>query len=170
MRIIFLDIDGVIATPDTLIAYKKIMWCIDPTKALMVKRLCEDTDAKLVISSSWKTLHTYHTFMDLMTAYGLDEYLFCDRTEAASESDEEWKQRLWKTPNGGKIRGEEIDQWIEEFKSRGYELDEWIILDDDSDFTQDQLKKHLIQTDGDIGFNYKDFYRARNELGYDNTE
>lgn len=158
MNIIFLDIDGVIATPDTCVAYNKVGWVIDPTKARMIARLCKETNSMIVISSTWKKGHTWSTFTDLMTAYQLDEYMFYVRG-----TDED----LWKTPDVNGVRGKEVDEWLlfaSEYEE--IELENYIIIDDDSDFTDDQKEKYLIKTDCSTGFSSEDFYLACEMLGF----
>jgi hypothetical protein len=158
MNIIFLDFDGVIATPDSCVAFEKAMWCIDPTKARMIERLCRETNSMLVITSTWKQGHSWSTFIDLMTAYNLDKYLFYVKNTDID---------LWKAPGLLGIRGKEVDEWLlfaSEYEEIG--IEKYIIIDDSSDFTDDQKEKYLIQTDPSIGFNSEDFYKAREMLGY----
>ena len=47
MKILFLDFDGVITTYDS-------KWCIDNNKLKLVNDIVSKTDAKIVVSSSWK--------------------------------------------------------------------------------------------------------------------
>lgn len=158
MNIIFLDIDGVVATPDSCVAFEKLMWCIDPTKARMIERLCRETKSQLVITSTWRKGHTWVTFLDLLTAYQLDQYLFFVKDTANG---------LWRTTELTGIRGNEIDDWL--VRADEYDeitIDKYIIIDDDNDFTQEQKEKYLIKTDFKTGFDSDDFYKAREMLGY----
>ena len=45
-KIIFLDFDGVISTPEC-------RWNLDPEKIALLEELIKETDAKIVVSSSW---------------------------------------------------------------------------------------------------------------------
>lgn len=158
MNIIFLDFDGVIATPDTCVAYNKVGWVIDPTKAKMIARLCKETNSMLVITSTWKKGHSYLTFLDLMTAYDLDKYLFY-----VKDTDIDF----WKAPDVKGFRGDEVDEWLHlasEYEE--IEIEKYIIIDDSRDFTIDQKEKYLILTDTFVGFNSENFYQAREMLGY----
>ena len=47
MKVIFLDFDGVITTPET-------KWNIGLVYVKRIKQICDATGAKLVISSSWQ--------------------------------------------------------------------------------------------------------------------
>ena len=77
LKIIFLDIDGVIATPLHAEAYGNEIMSIDPTLARAVARICEKTKAKIVVSSTWR-----HHFCSLSTMtilfqnYGLAKHMY----------------------------------------------------------------------------------------------
>ena len=64
MNIIFLDIDGVVATPMTGLAYPENgkMWTIDPTLMRAVANLARETESKIVITSTWRIYHKFLTF------------------------------------------------------------------------------------------------------------
>ena len=48
MKVIFLDFDGVITTHDS-------KWKIDMNKINIINDICDKTDAKIAVSSSWRT-------------------------------------------------------------------------------------------------------------------
>ena len=50
-KIIFLDIDGVLATPEYL---KDGQWALNPDKQKLLGEILAETDAKIVLSSSWR--------------------------------------------------------------------------------------------------------------------
>ena len=47
MKILFLDFDGVITT-------LKTRWKIDMDKIKIINDICDKTDAKIVVTSSWR--------------------------------------------------------------------------------------------------------------------
>ena len=47
MKVIFLDFDGVITSPDT-------KWKIDMRKINIINDICDKTDTKIVVSSTWR--------------------------------------------------------------------------------------------------------------------
>ena len=61
-KIIFLDIDGVLATPEYL---KDGEWALNPVKQNILKSIIDETDAKIVLSSSWR-LHTLEETKEFM--------------------------------------------------------------------------------------------------------
>ena len=75
MKAIFLDFDGVITTP-------KSGWNFDIEKMKMVKRIIDETDSFIVISSSWRK-NTVEDTINLITGaskcYTGTPFLFPDR-------------------------------------------------------------------------------------------
>ena len=63
-KIIFLDFDGVITTYAS-------KWEIDNEKCLLVKKICDETGAKIVISSSWR----YSTVEKTIDVYKLQDWV-----------------------------------------------------------------------------------------------
>ena len=57
MKVLFLDFDGVITTPAS-------KWNISKELLMRVKRICDKTDAKLVISSSWQHGHSAKEWLE----------------------------------------------------------------------------------------------------------
>lgn len=111
MKVIFLDIDGVVNSKETLSHSHKGVMGIDPYLSLLVHRIIEATDAKLVLSSSWK-----HGLLDEVKKV----FPIIDTT-----------------PNNkfSRIRGFEIDMWLEDHP----EVTKYAILDDDDDMLPEQM-------------------------------
>lgn len=57
-KIIFLDIDGVLATPEYL---KDGLWGLHPEKQKLLGEILSQTDAQIVLSSSWRLPNLYDT-------------------------------------------------------------------------------------------------------------
>lgn len=148
-KIIFLDIDGVLNTKwwytqmDRNTPKDKYGYAFDPRAVANLKRIVEETEADIVISSSWK-------FM------GLDELRAM------------WKERglpgsiIDVTPNGmcdevlltadldnmgvTRCRGNEIKEWL--MQNSG--VTHYAILDDMNDILQEQ-ESHFIWIDPVVG-------------------
>lgn len=146
MKIIFLDFDGVITT-------KKSDWTFDADKMNMVKRICDATDAKIVISSSWRR-YTLEKTIDFITkgeeevgnlpfAHVEDIIGITDRMYAFKHGNRENHYYL--------PRGIEIKQWLKEHR----EITNYVILDDDCDILLEQ-KDNFVHTDSYLGFQDKD--------------
>lgn len=132
MKIIFLDFDGVIST------YEK-GWRFDVEKIKLLKEIVDKTDAKIVVTSSWKRGFTevdnfIKSFYDNPRNKDLKNITIFDWF-ANSIYDI--------TDNKGSWRSEEIQRWIDKHNE---EIESYVILDDDSDFRDNQLF-NFVQTD-----------------------
>ena len=146
-KFIFLDCDGVINFDKWYISedYQNGNY-LDPDACpevvQRINRLCDETGAKIVISSTWK----------------VDPY-YKQRLEYAG-----LKNVFDKTPDfifiGGDdySRGWEIQDWIDT-----HDVDNYIIIDDVQDFYESQLD-HFLHISPYRGFTEDDFLVARNML------
>jgi hypothetical protein len=151
-KYIFLDIDGVIATPETV---EEGTWGLTKSKQELLGKILFQTGAKIVLSSSWRHNDLKST-IDYMSEKG---FLFCDKLVGVTLKlykyiDREQKIHL-SIP-----RGLEIDQWIDTHvhsnngkdwnrKKIGKDFT-YVILDDDADMLLEQ-KDYFIHTNGMIG-------------------
>lgn len=157
-KIIFLDIDGVL---NCEIAYVdrhegREHDLIETESGEVSKRcvnllneLTDDTNAKIVVSSTWRR-------------DGLE------KISASLKSAGVTGEIIGVTGNGkaGTVRGNEIYTWIEEnpeIVGTCYEYKSFIILDDDSDMLLWQ-KNHFFQVDPYCGLTRNLVYRAKNFL------
>ena len=138
MKVILLDIDGVLNENSTPTRTKSRAIFIDQDKLLRLKRVVDATGAKIVLSSTWRYDRTdarYNgDFLELQEAFrnvGLEFYDY--------------------TPEDaiGIRRGMEIKAWL----GLHPEVTQYIILDDNLfDFEERGLLPRLIKTDfGDGG-------------------
>ena len=143
VKILFLDIDGVLGTLRSHYAYgeSSIISAWDITCCHMVKRLCTANGYKIVCSSTWRFDSKVIKHFSL---YGLFDLLYED----------------WRTGADRDSRGEEIRAWLENHE----EVTEYIILDDDSDFLPEQKERH-IKTQFNDGFSAENFRKADELMG-----
>lgn len=130
MKVIFLDIDGVLnytdwyvddRNPGNLYGQEADL---DPLCIDRIIKICNDTGAKIVISSDWR-ISWYGTQLRL-GRMGLDENFVIDKTP----------ERIWITlPGYDHSRGAEIDDWL----SSHPECDNYVIIDDRTDFKDNQM-------------------------------
>lgn len=125
MKILFLDFDGVITTPES-------RWKIDESKVKLVNRIVSETGAKIVVSSSWKVgYRIVDNFKEeINRRYPNAEWIkpLVDNIYGITDSMGSW-------------RGDEIHRWLED-----KDVESYVIIDDDSDFRDDQLF-NFVQTD-----------------------
>jgi hypothetical protein len=144
-KVLFLDIDGVLNSTRSVIAFKGFphgfdapnMAKFDHAAIGMIRKLCEETDASIVLSSSWRILHTVHD-----CANGLDLPIFD------------------KTPGGGGNRGKQIEEWLDAHP----EVTDYAIVDDDGDMLFTQYPR-FVKTNCNEGLTYKDYLALKGILG-----
>lgn len=129
MNIIFLDIDGVMNCEDFYHSSRYIRDIksypiseIDPFRVEILNDIIQKTNAKIVISSSWRHGRTIEEMRNIMNEVGFKGEII-DFTPSCS-------CRMC-------VRGNEIHRWIqdnEKLIGKGYhQFNSYAILDDDSD-------------------------------------
>lgn len=172
MKIIFLDVDGVLNSERSFIAgswrahqyakdnpgdpyYKKITKCtIDPIACDLVNKIIRDFDAKLVISSTHRKhfdngpekldqLKEYFTFL------GINGDAIIGWTKSLwPEGDTEDERKEWYAHG----RGHEIKDWLDEHPGWTH----YVIIDDSSDMREDQMD-NFVRVPGEFGFTIKNY-------------
>lgn len=143
MKIIFLDVDGVLNSQNDLMIYRKknnINHCILYTEVedrplKLLKEIVDKTAAKIVVSSSWRigckrsgeeSILGNRLFVKLETRlkeYGMNIYDITPSLGSRSQ------------------RGDEIREWLSKNPT-----DNFIILDDDSDMCEYREMDNFIHT------------------------
>lgn len=149
MNIIFLDVDGVLNSFNYFIeVYNKTHKPFlgqnapfDPKCLENLKKLVEETNSSLVISSTWRIVGM-EKLLEKLREYNLDKLV------------------IGSTPHLGKSRGIEIKEYLS--KSKFNDIVNFVILDDDSDM--EDLLPHLIQTDKQVGLTEENVQQAINKL------
>lgn len=156
MKIVFLDIDGVLnhqlfyqekSQKDRYNEVGRDLCNLDPTRVQMLNKL-KDV-AKFVISSTWRKLHTLEEIKSLLELCGFEGEII-DKTPTLSF---EQTNGLY---HGSVPRGCEIKRWVEDNKIHSKD---YIILDDDSDMLYNQRNNFLL-VDGYCGLTPNIVYRA----------
>ena len=117
MKVIFLDVDGVLNCTKTIRGWDKMRF-VDTRKMLRVREICERTGAKVVISSSWRE-------------GAREDALPVDKMQWRSLIAEFDKHRIpviGMTPFApDRWRGDEISMWL---KLQEEPVKEFVIVDD----------------------------------------
>jgi hypothetical protein len=164
-RIIFLDIDGVIATPNTL---EDGMWGLTPEKQDLLGMILEKTHSKIVLSSSWRK-HTLESTIEHMEKHG---FRFCNEIIGITIRAYHY---IEKNIHLSIPRGVEIKQWIDtnvhsdngknwNRKKLGKDWN-YVILDDDCDMLLEH-KDNFIQCDSVEGLTIEQAHKAIELLSY----
>lgn len=130
MRIIFLDIDGVLNCSESKSRCGSFIG-IDNKKVKLLSQIIYETGAKIVLSSSWRI--GWDKNSELCDSHGVylnnklrkSNLFILDRTKSLS------------------CRGEEIKQWI-----GNYNVEGWVVLDDEifKDYKELGILSHLVKT------------------------
>ena len=142
-RIVFLDIDGVLnskrfhrerdeACPESESTYD-LDWQLDCVAVARLNRLIAATEAKIVISSSWRTLLDPSELKRILVEHGLLAEIIGATPHKAPE--------MLARYGSFNVRGHEIDYWLRKHP----DVDRFVILDDDADM--DMHSNRLVQTD-----------------------
>lgn len=138
MKLIFLDIDGVLNSHDW---YERRpsrgdrpIDEIDPDAAARVQRLCDETGAQIVVSSTWRLLYKLPRLREVLGAKGLRAPLIGVTPRLPQDE-----------------RGAEIQLWLDKVPAlRGWTVESMVILDDDFDMLH--LHPWLVRTPFETGF------------------
>lgn len=150
MKVIFLDIDGVLNSQQEAIS-QNVKGTFDYEGLSRVgigllRKLVELTGAKIVLSSTWRSdgvgaiagafdAHGWRGIVLHKTIVGVTPHLSCNR--------------------GGEIG---------DYLSTHPEITNYVIIDDDSDMLDSQ-KENFVNTDGVLGFTFYDMMKAMDILG-----
>ena len=133
MKVIFLDVDGVLNSVETTTLCYGFVG-IDDEKVAKLRRIVEATGAQIVLSSSWKHDWEPHD-KEKQNKFGdyIDQKLKKYLLSAVDKTNESDSER----------RGEGIIKWV-----GTHEVDSFIILDDEwFDFKELGLQSRVIKTE-----------------------
>lgn len=135
MKVIFLDVDGVLNSDEYFDKIKDlniegIKREIDIEKIKLLKKAIDETGAKVVLSSSWRYTRNGQKLKELLLDYGI----YADTTPFLQNE-----------------RGLEIKQWLLDNQS----VEDFVILDDEIfDSYDERLIKKLIKISNGNGYNF----------------
>lgn len=137
-KIIFMDVDGVLNSMKTVYAqgrYPRSLRDVlefDGCAMQLIRRFCEESGAKIVLSSSWRNWNTVQDCRESMSLPIID-----------------------KTPHiKGVDRGSEIEAWLQ----ANTDVEEYAILDDGNNMLLEQMP-YFIRTNTMEGFGFHDYCR-----------
>lgn len=153
MKVIFLDIDGVLNSEEYLHnevpAFGENQ--IDPQAVDLLNQLVSATGASIVISSSWRHIWPFEKIGQMLAQRGFE---FSDRV--IDKTPDDWHEGF---------RGNEIEQWLALWKER-LRIDEeaeaitsYVIIDDASDFNSEQMCR-FVHTNFSVGLTPADVQKA----------
>lgn len=123
MKVIFLDVDGVLnhASSNALYSLGGYNYMgIEPEKVALLNKIVEATGAHVVLSSAWRTMMNVQDFQSYMDSLG-----FVGQVIGATDV------------LRGHIRGDEIERWLTDWP--GEPVNSYVIIDDRTDMREEQL-------------------------------
>ena len=137
MKVIFLDIDGVVNRWDTKERAPSKVIGVEQCLIAYIKQIVDATGAKIVLSSTWRKDWAFDLLDGKDWHYLRDEFAkqdlyFMDYTPSRRDSH----------------RGEEIKEWLE---STEYDVESYVIIDDEMFDIWDLHDGHMVQTSFDSG-------------------
>ena len=144
MKIVFADVDGVLVNRQSFRLPRMKCASIEPTVNTAfpacvrnLNRIIKETQAKIVISSTWRLLGV-KAMREIFERWGVEGDI------------------IGRTPElRGSDRGIEIEQWL---ATCGHDIESFVILDDDADMNG--LSARLVQTNFTYGLTARDATRA----------
>lgn len=132
MKIIFLDIDGVVNRWDTKERAPSKVIGVEQCLIALIKQIVDATGAKIVLSSTWRKDWAFNLMNGKDWFYLRDEFAkqdlhFFDYTPSHKDSN----------------RGREIREWLE---STDYDIISYVIIDDEIFDIRDLHKGHMVKT------------------------
>lgn len=146
--IIFLDIDGVLISSRSRLAFGGYP-AFDPVSCGLVETICRISGSRLVICSAWRERRTRKEMEAILTSVSI----------SSGHLHEDWATVIIGT------REKEIIEWLE----RHPETDHHAILDDG--VALEKLAPNLVQPDPDIGLTLENFIEicALLSIGFEET-
>lgn len=137
MKVIFLDVDGVLNTFFSKSRCEGYIG-IDKARLRYLKQIIDATGAKVVLSSTWRL--GYNRDGGRMERHGVYMSRKFQKMDIRIHS-------VTPAIEGGFYRGREIKQWMEECPE---EIESFVILDDELyDFPDENLTKYHVMTNFD---------------------
>lgn len=131
--VIFLDIDGVLndAEPVQALPTGKTQWAklLDRERVSRLNEIIESTGAEVVLSSSWRQVHSLDEMQDILEIRGFEGRLV-DQTPVINET-----------------RGQQIEAWLARHRD---DVARYVAIDD-SPFMSPLPRTHCVKTSGRRG-------------------
>ena len=158
MKIIFLDIDGVLNNTSTQKMFEEYYF-VEDEKMELLKQLVVRTGAKLVLSSTWREgWYARERMENPSKSFQSAIRLF----EALEKKLSEYDLELLSYTEDFGTRGEEIDLWLKSWK--GESIESFVILDDMYPEDLQLHQEYLVQTTESFGLTQEDVEEAVNML------
>ena len=134
MKIIFLDIDGVLINKASLLKMES-NYVPDQKCVQRLNDLIKKPDANIVVSSCWRIGRTLAELRELLAGWGVEGIILDKTSDPISSREGE--------------RGLEIQRWLEKRNERRGDVESFVIIDDNKHMPT--LLEFLVQTKFESG-------------------
>ena len=161
-KVIFLDIDGVLNSNFWNNGHQKEIsdgTLIDEEKIRLLAMLIRNTEAKIILHSGWKfwfdfELKPLRKEADQLKKIFEREGLYIEGITPDYSTDD-----IRKTKKFSLVKAKEIIAWLSEHQ----DVDKWIVIDD-LDLHNEEVAKHQIKTNPEVGLTIEDINEAEKRL------
>ncbi len=162
MKIIFLDVDGVLNSSDWNHSNKdkvKNGFLIDETKVALLGKLIENTNAKIVLHSGWRfwfdnnfkpVKKESEYFNELLLKCSISFYDFTPDFST---------EEIRRTKEFSLVKADEILSWLKEHR----EVSGWVVIDD-LDLHNSIISAHQVKPDSACGLSVENIRKAEKIL------
>lgn len=151
MKVLFLDIDGVLVNRESLMKASGIHAKAHPACVAALNEIVSKTGANVVVSSTWRHFGLLK-MKDFLSDWGVKAKVL-DCTPDLTRK----RGAIYSNV----CRGDEIQAWLDGYDR--YPVESFVILDDDSDMNH--LLPRLVKTEFERGLTMEDAARAIEMLG-----
>lgn len=157
MKVIFLDIDGVLNSERLKDTDNEQV--IDRYAVNVLKQIIDQTDATIVLSSGWRFWfddnmepqeENSRQLYDILNEYGL---------RLSSKTSDFCTEEIRINKTFSHVKAQEIKAWINEHP----QVEKYVVLDD-LDLRNKEINAHLVRINGKIGLTVKDAKRVIGRL------
>lgn len=162
MKVVFLDIDGVLNSDFWNNAHQQEIsdgTLIDHEKVRLLSRLIRNTKAKVILHSGWKFWFDSEgnplckEAERLISMLGKEGIKICDFTPDHTTEEIRIAKKF------SLVKASEILAWISQHDN----IENWVVIDD-LDLHNEEIKKHQVLPDASIGLTSENVYEAERLL------
>jgi hypothetical protein len=150
MKIIFLDIDGVLNSESE--DYEGKLWRLSEPAISRVNTIAERTGARIVLTSDWRRYHGLQRCGEVLRAHGLDANIV-DATPNLESPRTVHEEDFEPTAYFERLRRSEIDAWMQL-----HDVHAFVVIDDLAVFAREH--PNMILTDATTGLTEDDAARS----------
>lgn len=138
MKILFLDIDGVLNSYRNNKKNYGRPRPFDPEGICALNKILKETGAKIVISSSWRYMYNMESMAELLMLEGLPKDVVIGENPTPSDAEGGYSRSYenWDGTDGIKTRGQECQMWMDyHHETDGEVITHFAAIEDYTDMT-----------------------------------